>query len=165
MSKVKVNNVEIFYQSEGDGPETILFSHGYLADHTMFEPQIKALKADFRCVTYDHRGHGQSEVTKGGYELDNLVTDAISLIENLKIGPVHFVGVSVGGMVGMRIALRRPDLLRSLTLVDTSAEAEPEQAVPRIATISGRVITFKAAFVPPSGEHMESSFCSSIGWP
>lgn len=128
MSKVIVNNAEIFYQTAGDGPETILFSHGYLANHTMFEPQIEALKDDFLCVGYDQRGHGQSEVTKDGYELDNLVTDAISLVESLEIGPVHFVGVSVGGMVGMRMALRRPDLLRSLTLIDTSAEAETEQA-------------------------------------
>jgi pimeloyl-ACP methyl ester carboxylesterase len=95
-------------------------------DNTMFNGQIDALKEKFRCVSFDHRGHGQSEVTKDGYELDNLVTDAISLIEELGIGPVHFIGMSTGGFVGMRIALRRPELLRSLVLMDTSAEAESE---------------------------------------
>ena len=129
MSKVKVNNAELYYQSVGNGSETILFSHGYLMNNTMFNGQIDAMKAQFRCVAFDHRGHGQSEVTKDGYELDNLVTDAISLIVELGIGPVHFVGMSTGGFVGMRIALRRPELLKSLVLMDTSAEAESETAL------------------------------------
>lgn len=124
MSKVKVNNAELYYRSVGDGPETILFSHGYLMSNTMFNGQIEAMKTQFRCVAYDHRGHGQSEVTKDGYELSNIVTDAISLIEELGIGPVHFVGMSTGGFVGMRIALRRPELLKSLVLMDTTAEEE-----------------------------------------
>jgi len=129
MSKVKVNNVELYYQSVGNESETIFFSHGYLMNNTMFNGQIDVFKDRFRCVSFDHRGHGQSEVTKNGYELDNLVTDAISLIEALDEGPVHFVGMSTGGFVGMRIALRRPDLLKSLVLMDTSAEAESETAL------------------------------------
>lgn len=129
MNKVKVNNVELYYQSVGNESETILFSHGYLMNNTMFNGQIDVFKDRFRCVSFDHRGHGQSEVTKDGYELDNLVTDAISLIEALNMGPVHFAGMSTGGFVGMRIALRRADLLKSLVLMDTSAEAESEKAM------------------------------------
>lgn len=129
MSKVKVNNAELYYQSVGNGTETIVFSHGYLMNNTMFNPQIDAMKTQFRCVAYDHRGHGQSEVTKEGYELNNLVKDAIAFIESLSIGPVHFVGLSAGGFVGMRAAIRRPDLLKSLILIDTSAESEGEQAL------------------------------------
>lgn len=126
MSKVRVNNVELHYESVGNGADTILFSHGYLMGKQMFEGQINLFKDRFRCIAFDHRGHGESEVTAGGYELDNLVTDAIELIETLNVGPVHFVGMSTGGFVGMRIALRRPDLLKSLVLMDTSAEAENE---------------------------------------
>lgn len=129
MSKVNVNNVELYYQSVGNGSETLFFSHGYLMNNTMFNGQIDALKSQLRCVAYDHRGHGQSEVTKDGYELDNLVTDAISLIEAQDVGPVHFVGMSTGGFVGMRVALRRPELLKSLVLMDTSAEAENDTAL------------------------------------
>ncbi len=128
MSKVNVNNVELYYQSEGEGSEVIVFSHGYLMNNTMFNKIINTFKNRFRCVSFDHRGHGQSEVTAKGYELDNLVTDAISFIESLDVTAVHFVGMSTGGFVGMRIALRRPDLLKSLVLMDTSAEGETEEA-------------------------------------
>ncbi|MGD1842839.1 MAG: alpha/beta fold hydrolase [Thermonemataceae bacterium] len=124
MPTVQVNDVTLHYESVGDGSETLLFSHGYLMNKTMFNGQIDALQKQFRCIAYDHRGHGESEVTKDGYALDNLVTDAIKFIEELAIGPVHFVGMSTGGFVGMRIALRRPDLLKSLVLMDTSAEEE-----------------------------------------
>lgn len=126
MKKITVNNVELSFQSTGEGTETIVFSHGYLMDNTMFQGQINALKNKFRCISYDHRGHGKSEATDSGYELDNLVNDAIGFIEALNIAPVHFVGMSTGGFIGMRIALRRPDLLKSLVLMDTSADAEPK---------------------------------------
>lgn len=124
MATIEVNQVELHYHEVGTGKETLVFSHGYLMNHTMFEQQIAVFKDHFRCIAFDHRGHSQSEVTQSGYDLDNLVTDAIGLIEGLNLGPVHFVGMSTGGFVGMRIALRRPDLLRSLVLMDTSAEAE-----------------------------------------
>lgn len=126
MPKVKVNNVELFYNEFGKGKETLLFSHGFLVNNTMFQGQIDRLKDKYRCISYDHRGHGNSEVTPNGYELDNLVTDAVGLIEKLNIAPVHFIGMSTGGFVGMRIAIRRPDLLKSLILMNTSAEEEPK---------------------------------------
>lgn len=125
MSYVLVNGAKLFYKSVGDAQQTVLFSHGYLMNHSMFDGQIQALSQQFRCISYDHRGHGQSEVTKEGYELDNLVDDAIALIETLNLGAVHFVGMSTGGFIGMRIALKRPELLKSLVLMDTSAQAEP----------------------------------------
>ena len=127
----KSNGAELFYQSVGEGSETILFSHGFLLDHSMFDGPINSLKNTFRCVAYDHRGHGNSEVTKEGYALDNLVKDAIALIESFAVGPVHFVGMSTGGFVAMRVALKRPDLIKSLVLMDTSAEAEASKAVKR----------------------------------
>ncbi|BDX08259.1 alpha/beta fold hydrolase [Planctobacterium marinum] len=129
MPQINVNGANLFYQETGAGKETIVFSHGYLMNHTMFAGQVERLQENYRCISFEHRGHGQSEVTTSGYELDNLVSDAIALIEQLDCGPVHFVGMSTGGFVGMRIALRRPDLLRSLVLMSTSAEDEPQAAL------------------------------------
>ncbi|WP_339925240.1 alpha/beta fold hydrolase [uncultured Cyclobacterium sp.] len=129
MPAVKVNEVEIHYEEYGNGKETLLFSHGFLMNRTMFEGQIDKFKANFRCISFDHRGHGKSEVTNSGYELDNLVMDTICLIEAMNLGAVHFIGMSTGGFVGMRLAIRRPDLLKSLILMDTSAEKEDRDAI------------------------------------
>lgn len=135
MPKVKVNNVLIHYQVIGKGKETLLFSHGYLMSNEMFKGQIDLFKDQFKCIAYDHRGHGKSEVTKDGYELDNLMTDAISLIGKLDLGPVHFIGMSTGGFIGMRIAIKRPELLKSLILMDTSAEEESKDALKKNNTL------------------------------
>jgi pimeloyl-ACP methyl ester carboxylesterase len=82
------------------------------------------LKDRYRCLLFDFRGQGRSEVTDDGYDLDTLTEDAVALIETLANPPVHFLGFSMGGMVGLRLAIRRPELLRSLMLVGTSAGVE-----------------------------------------
>jgi len=127
MPTIKVNNANLFYAEKGQGKETLFFSHGYTLDNTMYRAQIDKLSENFRCIAYDQRGHGKSEVTKDGYDLYNLVDDAIALIETLKLGPVHFVGMSAGGYVAMRTALKRPDLVHSLVLMDTAGDAETDK--------------------------------------
>lgn len=114
----------------GDGPP-VLFSHGLLWDARLFAPQVAALRGRHRCIAWDHRGQGRSEVTAGGYDMDTLADDAAALIERLGVAPVHFVGLSMGGFVGLRLAIRRPELLRSLVMIDTSAEPEARARVPR----------------------------------
>lgn len=114
----------------GEGPP-VLFSHGLLWDTRLFAPQVAALRARHRCIAYDHRGQGRSEVTADGYDMDTLAADAAALIERLGVAPVHFVGLSMGGFVGLRLAIRRPELLRSLVLIDTSADPEARAKIPR----------------------------------
>src|SRR5262249_52496727 len=101
----------------------------------MFEAQVAALRDRYRCVTFDLRGHGRSELTTGGYDMDTLADDAVALIERLGGGPVHLVGLPIGGFTGLRVALRQPQLLRSLTLIgsrtfDGSEAALTFKAVP-----------------------------------
>lgn len=124
MPHINCNNASLFYIDEGTGEETIVFSHGLLFSHEMFRAQIDFFKSQYRCIAYDHRGQGQSEVTKTGYDMDGLFLDAAALIENLQVGPVHFVGLSMGGFVGMRLATRKPHLIKNLTLMETSADSE-----------------------------------------
>ncbi len=133
------------YIDEGTGPETIVFSHGLLFSSAMFARQVAHFKSRYRCIAFDHRGQGQSPITKDGYDLDTLADDAIKLIEDLGVGPVHFAGLSMGGMVGMRVAIKRPDLLKSLILIDTSAEGEPDENKSGYATLNfiGRWFGFK----------------------
>lgn len=109
---------------------TVFFGHGLLFSGWLFHPQIAALKSRYRCVAIDWRGQGDSRAS-GGYDMDTLTEDAIGLIDMLGVGAVHYVGLSMGGFVGQRIAARRGQLVRTLTLLDTSAGAEDPDKVTR----------------------------------
>jgi 3-oxoadipate enol-lactonase len=87
---------------------------------------ITTLQSRFRILRYDTRGHGGSDVPDGPYRLDDLVADAVALMDALAIRQVHFVGLSMGGMIGQGIALAYPDRLLSLSLCSTSARIPPE---------------------------------------
>lgn len=121
-----INGVDLNVSDSGSG-SAIVFSHGLLFSGEMFRAQVAVFSDLYRCVTFDHRGQGQSEIAPDGYDLDTLAEDAATLIEQLGLAPCHFVGLSMGGMVGMRLAARRPELLASLVLVETSAESEPRE--------------------------------------
>ncbi|MFL5541722.1 MAG: alpha/beta fold hydrolase [Longimicrobiaceae bacterium] len=139
MPHIHVNGANLWYEEHGAGPETIVFAHGLLWSGRMFDAQVAALADRFRCVTFDFRGQGRSEVTEGGYDMDTLSDDAAALIEALGCAPCHFVGLSMGGFIGMRLAARRPELIRSLVLMETSADPEPAENVPRYRTLGGIV--------------------------
>ncbi|GCE27687.1 2-succinyl-6-hydroxy-2,4-cyclohexadiene-1-carboxy late synthase [Dictyobacter alpinus] len=125
MPYIHVNGAELYYEEQGSGSETIFFSHGLLWSCRMFDGQVAALRDRYRCIAFDHRGQGQSKVTRTGYDMETLYEDAAALIEALGNTPCHFLGLSMGGFVGMRLAARRPELLKSLLLLDTSADPEP----------------------------------------
>jgi len=131
MPYLDIGDARMHYTDEGAGRETIVFSHGLLFDGRMFAGQVAHLKGDYRCITFDHRGQGRSKVTQGGYDMDTLTEDAVRLIERLGVAPCHFVGLSMGGFVGLRLAMRHRELLRSLILIDTSADPEPRENLPR----------------------------------
>lgn len=127
MPHLSCNHSRIFYKESGTGNETIIFSHGLLFDHRMWNAQIAYFQNNYHCIAYDHRGQGKSDVSESE-DMDTLYKDAVVLIETLSNGkPVHFVGLSMGGFVGMRLAARKPHLLKTLTLLDTSADAEPNK--------------------------------------
>lgn len=131
MPYIESGSARTHYTDEGTGNETIVFSHGLLFSGEMFADQINHLKDKYRCIAFDHRGQGKSAVTENGYDIDTLTEDAARLIEKLDLAPCHFVGLSMGGFVGMRLAFRQPELLRTLTLIETSADAEPAENKPR----------------------------------
>jgi pimeloyl-ACP methyl ester carboxylesterase len=89
------------------------------------------LKDRYRCVMFDWRGQGQSQVTESGYDAESLTADAVAIIEELGCAPCHYIGLSMGGFVGLRLAIRHPDLLRSLILIGSSADAEPQENMGR----------------------------------
>jgi pimeloyl-ACP methyl ester carboxylesterase len=127
MPTMPINGAQIYYEDTGSGPETIVFAHGLLCNTHLFDHQVAALRDRYRCIAFDFRGQGQSEVTKTGYDMDTLTEDAAGLIRALNAGPCHFVGLSMGGFVAMRLVLRHPKLIRSLMLLSTSADEEPRE--------------------------------------
>jgi len=127
MPRLSVNGAELHYDVQGSGAQTIVFAHGLLWSGEMFAAQVAALRDRYRCITFDFRGQGRSEVTAGGYDMETLAADAGALIEALGAVPCHFAGLSMGGFVGLRLAARRPELLRSLILLETSADPEPRE--------------------------------------
>jgi pimeloyl-ACP methyl ester carboxylesterase len=141
MPTLAVNGATLWYTDQGAGPETIVFAHGLLWDGRMFDAQVAALKSRYRCITFDFRGQGRSGVTPDGYDMDTLSDDAAALIQALGAAPCHFVGLSMGGFVGMRLAARRPELIRSLVLMETSADPEPAENAPKYRAMGlvGRV--------------------------
>jgi pimeloyl-ACP methyl ester carboxylesterase len=108
---------------------TVVFGHGLLFSGRMFDDQVDRLAHRYRCVTIDWRGQGRSPAADGGYDMDTLADDAAAVIQELALGKVHFVGLSMGGFVGMRLAARRPEIIRSLSLLDTSAGPEDPDKV------------------------------------
>ena len=114
MPLITVNDARVYYEEHGQGDETIVFGHSMLFNLRMFDEQVEFLKSRYRCVLFDFRGQGKSEVTPDGYELDNLTVDASELIKILNCSPCHFVGFSMGGMVALRLAIRHPELIKAL---------------------------------------------------
>jgi 3-oxoadipate enol-lactonase len=117
---------------------TAFFGHGLLFSGWMFHSQVASLSGQYRCVAIDWRGQGDTPASSGGYDMDSLAEDAIALIDKLGVAPVHYVGLSMGGFVGLRIAARRGELVRSLTLLDTSAGPEDPDKVSRY-TLMARI--------------------------
>lgn len=130
MPTIDVADTTLYYEDSGPGSsgQTVVFSHGLLWNTELFAPQVAALKGRYRCIAWDHRGQGRSAPEERhciGMEL--VWKDAVALLEKLGTGPVHFCGLSMGGFVAMRMGARRPDLVRSLVLLETSADPEPPE--------------------------------------
>ena len=128
--KTTANGITVNYTLDGpaDAP-VVTLSHSLAADLAMWDPQMKALTAKYRVLRYDTRGHGGTDAPTGGYTLEQLAEDARALLGVLGIARTHWIGLSMGGMIGQALALSSPGLFLSLALCDTSsrvpAEARP----------------------------------------
>lgn len=110
--------VRLYYEDFGSG-EPFVFVHGGAMSHEMWEQQVYDLADDFRVVSVDLRGHGESDKPSHGHTFDRLVKDVEALASHLELGPANLVCHGIGGYVGMLLALDRPRLVRRLALVST----------------------------------------------
>lgn len=123
--QTRIGDVDVAWEEHGEGSRTLALVHGFTGARLDFEDHVTALGERVRVIAADHRGHGGS--TNFGevdaYSLEILAADLIGFLELAGGGPVDLLGHSMGGMVALRVALARPDLLRSLILMDTAAES------------------------------------------
>ena len=137
MPTIDVNGTTLWYEDTGgDGPP-LLFSHGLLWSTRMFDGQIARFRDRFRVIAWDHRGQGQSaDHDAPSVPIELVTADALALMDRLGLGAVHFAGLSMGGFVGMRLAARHPDRIRSLVLMETTADPEPLENVPKYGRLN-----------------------------
>ncbi|MCC7047678.1 MAG: alpha/beta fold hydrolase, partial [Alphaproteobacteria bacterium] len=127
--KATANGIEMYYEIHGrEGAPWLVLSHSLACSVRMWDPQIEALKASYRILAYDTRGHGASAAPKGPYSLELLADDLFFLLKALNVASPHFCGLSMGGMIGQTFALKYPGVLRSLTLADTTSRYPAEAA-------------------------------------
>lgn len=116
---VHANGIDIHYRIDGtDGP-WIMLAHALGVDHRLWDDLAARLAARYRVLRYDARGHGRTSAPHGAYTLFQLADDVAGLLDALSVAQVHFVGLSMGGMVGQILGVRHPERLLSLTLCDT----------------------------------------------
>jgi 3-oxoadipate enol-lactonase len=142
-----------------DGPAdkpVLLLSNSIGTDLTMWDPQIEPFSKHFRLLRYDSRGHGASDVPAGPYSMDRLGRDAVELLDALNIDRVHFLGLSLGGMVGQWLGVHAPERIDRLILSNTAAYLGPAKQInDRIISVlkadrSETAETFLRNWFPPN---------------
>jgi 3-oxoadipate enol-lactonase len=118
--RARTNGIDINYVIEGDGPWLVM-SHSLACNIGMWDPQAPALAKRFKVLRFDTRGHGASDAPAGDYSLDMLADDVKGLFDHLGIRECHWVGLSMGGMIGQTFALKYPGIFKSITLCDTAS--------------------------------------------
>jgi 3-oxoadipate enol-lactonase len=127
---ITVNGLKVHYTLEGPATAPVVtLSHSLATDLTMWDPQMPALTARYRVLRYDTRGHGGTDAPAGPYTLETLAEDACGLLQALGITRTHFIGLSMGGMIGQLLGMQAPQMLRSLVLCDTMSRV-PTEAKP-----------------------------------
>ena len=114
-----------FDDSRGDG-EPVMLAHAIGCDRRMWDDLAARLAESFRVIRFDARGHGRSPVPPRPYSLGGLAGDACALLDRLAIGKAHWVGLSMGAMIGMAFALEHPERLGRLVLANTTSSYGPE---------------------------------------
>src|SRR6185312_4216242 len=115
-SYAEINGCRVAYRLEGpEGAPVVTMCHSLLADGAMWDEQMPALR-DYRVLRIDMRGHGASSATTPPYSLQALADDVAGLLDHLRLGPTHYIGLSIGGMIGQALAIKHAGKLKSLML-------------------------------------------------
>lgn len=171
--RIRVDDVELYCEIAGHG-EPLLLIHGLGACGLDWDPQVASLRAAFKVITVDLRGHGRSSRPQAGYSIERFARDMASLLETLQTGPAHIVGISLGGMIAFQLAVAAPDLVMSLTIVNSGPEV-PAQTVKQRIPLYVRLLYIhtlglrrmakmiaKRIFPEPDQAYLRSSFVQRL---
>jgi 3-oxoadipate enol-lactonase len=128
--KIEANGISIGYDLTGNPDGAVVtLSHSLATTREMWWPQIESLETNYRVLRYDTRGHGETDGPDEPYSIPLLANDLVALLKALKIDKTHFVGLSMGGMIGQLLAAKHRDLLKTVTLCATTCQM-PKEAIP-----------------------------------
>ncbi|MCW0206069.1 MAG: 3-oxoadipate enol-lactonase [Achromobacter sp.] len=152
------DGARVAYRYDGDpGLPTLVLSNSIGTTLRMWDAQIPALARRFRVLRYDTRGHGSSSVPPGAYSLDRLGRDVLELLDGLGIARAHFLGLSLGGIIGQWLGVHAPERIDRLVLSNTSAYLGPAPqwderiaATLRAGDMEETASTFLGNWFPPA---------------
>jgi 3-oxoadipate enol-lactonase len=170
--KAKVNGIEINYEISGkEGAPWLVLSHSLACSVRMWDPTVAAFKDSFRILNYDMRGHGATTAAAAPYTLDLLADDVLGLMQSLNIGKAKYCGLSIGGMIGQTLALRKDHPFEKMVFADTT-HAQPPEALKqwedriRIAESKGMAglldSTMERWFTPPFRSSAEAKKIAAL---
>lgn len=142
--KARINGMTIGYSDRGTGMP-LVFLHAFPLNRTMWEPQEEALSRQFRTITIDLRGHGESDAPLWRYSLEHYADDVAGLLDHLAVRQAVLIGLSMGGYVSFAFYRKYADRVRALILADTRAQADSEEAR------AGRFTTAQTAYRQGAG--------------
>lgn len=131
MARIQINGIGIEYDIQGNGPALLLI-HGLGSCKEDWEDQVAPFSRHYQVISFDLRGHGQSDKPAGPYSIAQFAADAAALLRALEIEVAHVVGISLGGAIAFQLALDHPALVKSMVIVNSGPDA--------------RVRTFKEKF-------------------
>ena len=141
MPQAEANGQRLFYEDTGGEGPPVAFSHGLFMDHTMFDPQVEHLRARYRCIRWDERGHGKTGDATEPFTYWDSANDLAALLQSLDVEGAVLAGMSQGGFLSLRAALAHPSLVRGLILIDTQAGAENPDLMPYYQQLVERWLT------------------------
>jgi len=125
---LNVNDITVSFTDQGpDNAPTIIFIHGFPLNKTMWDNQVELLMTDFRVITYDIRGHGESDAGNDPFSLELLVSDLIGFMDVLEINKASICGLSMGGYIALNAIENYPDRFEAMVLCDTNCIADSQE--------------------------------------
>jgi pimeloyl-ACP methyl ester carboxylesterase len=118
MPTIRINDIDLYHDRSGEG-EPLMFLHGLGSSSRDWEFQKAYFRNRYQVITIDTRGHGQSEKPPGPYTINLFARDVVEFHKTLELGPMHVVGLSMGGMIAFQLAVDQPSLVHSLTIVNS----------------------------------------------